>query len=219
MSAPEITAHGPALEPTEPDGPVMWRWERALADEVRDLAREMSDGPWFELRVTAAVGQLVETVEQGLDEAGVAAGAARRALADDIATLGRMVAEAASRSQVLVRVEVNAAEMCPVFHQDANVMRLLCTYAGPGTEWLPESSVDRAELGLRGRTPAAANAAIACGPSHHSQPGEVLILTGSRFDERGVGAIHKSPAAELGTRLFVAIDPLDDDQRCQSGCC
>ena len=117
------------------------------------------------------------------------------------------------------RIEVNAAEMCPAFHQDANVMRLLCTYAGPGTEWLPEPSVDRSELGLQGRTPADANAAIASGPSRHSLPGEVLILTGSKFDERGVGAIHKSPSAELGSRLFVAIDPLDDDPGCRDGCC
>lgn len=218
-SAVERTVDGPALEPTTPDGPVMWRWERDVPDPVAELAQELAGGDWFELRVTAAVDQIAEAVAQGLTEIGVPDGPARRALAADVALLGRTVAQAAARSHVLVRVEVNAAEMCPVFHQDANVIRLLCTYAGPGTEWLPEPSVDRSELGLQGRTPADANAAIASGPSRHSLPGEVLILTGSKFDERGVGAIRKSPSAELGSRLFVAIDPLDDDPGCRDGCC
>ena len=33
--------------------------------------------------------------------------------------------------------------MCRRFHTDVNELRLLCTYSGPATLWLPEAAADR----------------------------------------------------------------------------
>lgn len=190
-------------------GGTVWRCERALPGDLAEYARQLLIGPPFDVRVSAPVGEIASVVEAALEQAGVADGPERVLLTDDIAALGALMATAAGCTMVTVRVEHLATETCPVFHQDKNMMRLLCTYAGPGTEWLPEERVDRAQLGLQGRSPAEANAAIARGAPQRCEPGEILILTGARFDHRQSGVVHKSPAASLGPRLLVAIDPCE----------
>jgi hypothetical protein len=42
--------------------------------------------------------------------------------------------------------------MCPGFHVDRVNLRLVYTYAGPGTEWLEHHSVNRQWLGNVDRT-------------------------------------------------------------------
>jgi hypothetical protein len=193
-----------------------WHWQRTLADDVASIAADLVDGPWFELRFDAGIDQIAELVETGLRDAGAPTCAA---LANDVRALGELVAALNDRSRVSVRLEVTGLQTCPVFHQDNNVMRLLCTYAGPGTEWLSDDDVDRSQLGLQGRTPAAANAAIARGAPHRCEPGDVLLLTGAEFGERGVGVVHRSPPTSLGPRLFVTIDAIDGDGTgCSAAC-
>lgn len=167
-------------------------------------------GPWFNVRVRARAADVASVVEASLAEAGLADRPERRLLAEDAAVLGELLAAAAGCEEVSVRVEQDPGAMCPVFHQDNNLMRLLCTYAGPDTEWLPEKRLDRSQLGLQGRTPAEANAANAGGEPNRSDPGEVLIVKGARFDAGDAGLVHKSPSPALGPRLLVAIDPIDD---------
>ena len=36
-----------------------------------------------------------------------------------------------------MRLVSTSAPMCPRFHTDHVGVRLICTYVGPGTEWLP----------------------------------------------------------------------------------
>ena len=45
--------------------------------------------------------------------------------------------------EVTLRLETTATDGCRRFHIDHTHLRLLCTYRGPGTEWLPEGQVDR----------------------------------------------------------------------------
>ena len=46
-----------------------------------------------------------------------------------------------------VHIGVIQTNMCRLFHQDNYRQRLLCTYKGPGTEWLEHSNVNREALG------------------------------------------------------------------------
>lgn len=61
---------------------------------------------------------------------------------------------------VRLRLERVADQGCAAFHADSLALRLLCTYHGPGTQWLEHDNLRRAELGLRGRSTAEANPAI-----------------------------------------------------------
>lgn len=188
------------------EGAPLWRWCRSLDPALATYADELARGTYFNLRVNAAVGEVVSLVDDGLADAGLDDRPERRLLARDVGSLAELFARTAVCDEVEVRVEHDPSARCPVFHQDNNVLRLLCTYAGPGTEWLPEAHLDRSQLGVKGRTPADANHAIAIEAPERSRPGEVLIVKGARFDASHGSLVHKSPAPELGARLFVAVD-------------
>ncbi len=92
--------------------------------------------------------------------------------------------------------------MCPKWHIDKVPIRMLCTYEGPGTEWLEDQGVECSKLSDPTVVDAACQRAVA---------GEVVLLKGALWqgNEAG-GAIHRSPAIadEAGRRTIVTLDPL-----------
>ncbi|MFM1751215.1 MAG: hypothetical protein RL119_177, partial [Actinomycetota bacterium] len=64
----------------------------------------------------------------------------KNTLCDDVAFLGRLCADLVGCSRLGVRIEVLDRAMCPRFHVDRVGLRLLCTYLGPGTEYLDAST-------------------------------------------------------------------------------
>lgn len=187
----------------------VWRWRRSLAPKLVAYVSWLLDGPWFNFRFEVELDKVANAVERGFDQAGIEHRRAQSLLARDIASLAGLYADVAGPGRVEVRVEHDPTAHCPAFHQDNNVLRLLTTYAGPGTEWLPEDRLDRRELGLQGRAAAAANEAIALGAPERAEPGEVLIGKGLKYG-RGHGTfVHRSPSINLGDRLLVAIDLAD----------
>ena len=62
-------------------------------------------------------------------------------LREDLMLLADMMACLFGVSGVGVRVTALEKPMCPRFHVDRIPVRLLCTYGGPGSQWLPAPSV------------------------------------------------------------------------------
>ncbi|MEL6674958.1 MAG: DUF1826 domain-containing protein [Bacteroidota bacterium] len=96
--------------------------------------------------------------------------------------------------------------MCRRFHTDANDVRMLCTYSGPGTLWLPEDNVNREVLASP-----AGNDSIVLDEDRIQQAatGSVLLLKGAVYPQEGVQAIvHRSPTLEESgeKRLLLRVD-------------
>ena len=129
-------------------------------------------------------------------------------LAQDVAMLARLAATAGRTRAVRLKLEPVLGDRCSRWHEDHVVMRLLCTYRGPGTEWLPEAGVDRARL-RHGTGP---NPDVCRAPAfvERFERHEVAIYKGALHPHTaGRGLVHKSPAIE-GTgaaRLLLTIDP------------
>ncbi|MND87313.1 hypothetical protein D3C80_793080 [compost metagenome] len=89
--------------------------------------------------------------------------------------------------------------MCPRFHVDHVPLRLLSTYAGPGSEWLEEGAVDRSQLA---REQPDANAV------RQLAVGEVALLKGEKWlGNQGAGLVHRSPMLVNGERrLILSLD-------------
>jgi hypothetical protein len=127
----------------------------------------------------------------------------------DLADLTRRFAVLASKTldatAITLRLEVLADVACPRFHVDQTRLRLLCTYRGPGTEWLPPGAVDRRALGN-----GAPNAQIADPAAVRSlAPFWVGILKGERYPgNAGRGQVHRSPPVADGVppRLLFCLD-------------
>ena len=85
--------------------------------------------------------------------------------------------------------------MCPRFHVDHVPVRLITTYAGPGSQWLKEGMIERRRLA----TEPTENSQI-----EHINVGEVALLKGEKWQgNEGFGLIHRSPAMADGERRLI----------------
>jgi len=73
-------------------------------------------------------------------------GEGREQLIDDAALLTEILCELLDCPAVGFRGTRVEHAMCPKWHIDKVPMRMLCTYEGPGTEWLEDQEVARSEL-------------------------------------------------------------------------
>jgi len=105
-----------------------------------------------------------------------------------------------------LRLQRLEGPMCPRLHVDRVGIRLLCTYLGPGTEYLDDCHDNRDLLGHGGPRPLAARdaqEALASVPS-----GAIALLKGEAFPgNEGAGVIHRSPH-DPAPRLLLSLDAL-----------
>jgi hypothetical protein len=139
----------------------------------------------------------------------------RDVLAGDLGALAELYGDLLGCDTVGLRMEVVGRAMCPRFHVDHVGIRMLCTYRGPGTEWLDEDCADRNFLGARsGGLPdhetglIRDNAGIRAVP-----PFAIVLLKGDLWQgNAGHGIIHRSPMVteDQVPRVLVAIDAVWD---------
>lgn len=107
-------------------------------------------------------------------------------------------------------------DQCRKLHVDWVLLRMLTTYIGPGTEWLPNAAVDREHVGASACCPTDANRAIMRAPNalRRARAGEVLLMKGEAWPgNTGKGLVHRSPAIEglgetLSARLVFTLSAL-----------
>jgi hypothetical protein len=135
-----------------------------------------------------------KTAEQ--QQAGIAA------LARDVGELAEIVSRISYNPAVRLRVEWVTDRACRYFHIDRVPFRLVCTYRGPGTEWVSN------DVAARLTTPESAPAAH---DINRLGAGDVAIMRGSPDGHLVAHAPlrHRSPPIEKPSerRLFLAIDP------------
>lgn len=106
-----------------------------------------------------------------------------------------------------VRLHAVKNPLCPRFHTDRVPVRLLCTYSGPGTEWLPEHSVIRPSQA--GPLP---DQHIDAADIRHVPAGAVALLKGeASVGNEMRGLVHRSPFVSQQPRLMVGLDWLSNN--------
>jgi hypothetical protein len=95
-----------------------------------------------------------------------------------------------------LRLRVLDKAMCPRFHVDHVPVRLITTYAGVGSEWLKEGTMDRQQLGQANAEPQ--------GQIQQLDSGAVALLKGEKWHgNEGFGLIHRSPQPAAGERRLI----------------
>lgn len=111
-----------------------------------------------------------------------------------------------------IRLEILNQAMCPKFHVDKTGIRLLCTYTGPGTEWLEDAYADRTKLGMASANMDDAVSGVVLDAKGIQQVPlfAVALLKGSLWQGNGMhGIIHRSPAVtDSKPRVMLAIDAI-----------
>lgn len=128
----------------------------------------------------------------------------------DIELLADMFSCLFEISGIGLRLTTLTDTMCPKFHVDRVPCRLITTYVGAGTEWLPHDSVDRSKLGAGsgGLSDAESGLYPQAQPVQSLATGDVALLKGELWHgNEGAGAVHRSPAVEPGQkRLILTFD-------------
>lgn len=228
---PEVECLAPAGRPSAPVA--SWREVDRIVDLVRlfddDVSvvvlrrpRPLGLGAWLdalaasERSLQARVAE-PSTLEATLDSMVDAfpADEARDALRADLAQLAEIYRELLGVERLGLRLNVFAEDMCPRFHVDRILARLIRTYAGPGTEYLDAADADRARLGAHDGDPEVS--AIAGGDRalvRHVPTFSVALLKGDAWPgNSGRGVVHRSHsvAARNEQRILFTIDGLDSE--------
>lgn len=174
-------------------------WQRQLPPQVEDFAALV-----IGLERPLADERVIEVDEQRTPVlSGLLAGAADvhgyEAVVADITWLVAAYTCLLGARRVGLRLKVLEGAMCPRFHVDHVPLRLLSTYAGAGSEWLPEGCLDRTRLH-------AFSAPV--DKIQRLCTGDVGILKGEKFQgNEGYGIIHRSPETAVGERrLLLSLD-------------
>jgi hypothetical protein len=134
----------------------------------------------------------------------------RSVLLKDIALLSDMFACLFDQDNVGLRLKVLDTTMCPRFHVDQVPCRLLTTYRGPATEWLPNESADRNKLGAgnQGLSDDLSGLFQQANDIESMNAGDVALLKGEAWQgNEGRGLIHRSPINSGGhKRLLLTLD-------------
>jgi hypothetical protein len=136
----------------------------------------------------------------------------REVLTSDIERLFGLFTRVTGSAKARINFSAVHDDHCRKFHSDYLRYRLICTYAGPGTEWLPDHAVDRTAMQPSAECPIEANRAIVRSDAEvrRAAPFEVLLLKGEQH-AKGRGAVHRSPPLEVTgqKRVLLTLSSLD----------
>ena len=115
--------------------------------------------------------------------------------------------------QIWLRLDAINEPMCPRFHTDSVKCRLVTTYVGPGTQWLPHNVVNRSKLGHGNQGKADDKSGLFVNKKDIKEldTGHVALLKGEDWEgNKGSGLVHRSPHKKQNyKRLYMTIDFLD----------
>ena len=177
-------------------------WETEISPKLESAVKAvMASLPDLQLSEVISVKSAEDQLQEilGADDASVE-------LRHDVLELVDMFCCLFDLERTGLRLATLNRAMCPRFHVDHVPCRLLKTYKGIGTQWIPHDVVDRTKLGV----------------DHHNQPdemsglfqsetdienlqsGQVALLKGERWeDNEGAGLVHRSPGLDKGERRFL----------------
>lgn len=124
-------------------------WQRPVDARVQDQAGALAARGHLAVRLGLRPERLAQDVIAALTSQCEALSAMSDLLEDIQQLAGHFEAIASTLDApraVTLRLETLHDDGCRRFHVDRVHLRLLCTYLGPGTEWLTEDQVDREAL-------------------------------------------------------------------------
>ena len=180
-------------------------WERELSTGIKssvDGLLASNDG--IEVSMTVSP-------QSALSSIGEALGAATPSeLSNDIAKLVDMYCCLLGLKRTGLRLTALKRAMCPRFHVDRVPCRLVTTYSGVATEWLPHQSVDRSKLGPGWNGHSDFDSGLYQRRSDVRQLGcgDVAVLKGELWEgNEDAGLVHRSPAVPADeSRLLLTLD-------------
>ena len=110
-------------------------WDRELPDAVESWLSDISRSDWSNGRFWLYSKDIHRCVVAHFQSNGIDQVPELEWLASDIQSLAEELSAQLSSAKLRLRLEVITNDACRKFHVDNVTVRLICTYAGPGTEY------------------------------------------------------------------------------------
>lgn len=180
-------------------------WQRSLSDELVQAADQViAANPTLKLSISVAPQRAYEAVKRALVET-----PETDKLCEDIAELVDMFCCLFDLGSVGLRLTALDRAMCPRFHVDKVPCRLVSTYKGAASQWLPNYALNRAQLGLgsMGKPDDLSGLYTDATSIQQLFQGDVALLKGELWEgNEGAGIVHRSPAVGLNqSRLLMTL--------------
>jgi len=181
-------------------------WRRQLSPALNDIANDLLRSDMSLQVVTEVTPQSayydIYQILEGLSCA--------KALSEDIANLVDMFCCLFDLKRAGLRLTTLEHAMCPRFHVDNVPCRLVTTYNGIGTQWLPHQMVDRCRLGAGNQGLSDELSGLYQNATNIEQlvSGDVALLKGeSWYSNENAGLVHRSPSLrQEEKRLLLTLD-------------
>lgn len=185
-------------------------WQRDIPSSLRQAAADiLLMHPDLQLSIIAAPEEFCAAINKELGPT-----QAVEILSQDIAVLVEMFCCLFDLKRAGLRLTVLDRAICPRFHVDKVPCRLVTTYQGVATEWLPHVAADRSKLGAGnlGKSDEQSGLFKNTTDIRRLGQGDVALLKGERWvGNEGAGLIHRSPSLSNETRrLLLTLDFIDD---------
>jgi len=180
-------------------------WQRALSAELNGSVSDfLSLNSSYQSAMTVTPQSAYSCINESFG------GSDQLKLSEDIAELVGMFCCLFELERAGLRLTALDRAMCPRFHVDRVPCRLITTYQGAATEWIPHQFVDRSNLGPASNNPSDKQVSQSENPDniHQLNCGDVALLKGESWqgNENG-GLVHRSPAIPAGeNRLLLTLD-------------
>lgn len=176
-------------------------WQRQLSSSLKSSVEAfLQANNNFQSSLTLTPDSVLSSVSQSLGEN------APYELRENIAFLVDMFCSLFELKRVGLRLTVLDRAMCPKFHVDNVPCRLITTFQGVATEWLPHQSVDREKLGLGSQGKADHESGLYQNQDDIQQLncGDVALLKGEMWlGNENAGLVHRSPQLPNNQRRLV----------------
>lgn len=180
-------------------------WRRELSDTLKNSVMAfVASNPNFLTTMTVTPQSSLSSISRALG------GVKQQELSENIAELVDMFCCLFELKRAGLRLAAIDRAMCPKFHTDKIPCRLVTTFQGIATEWLPHQAVKREKLGV-GSKGQPDNQSGLYGQEHDIQQlkcGDVGLLKGELWEgNENAGLVHRSPALLEGQRrLLLTLD-------------
>ncbi|TDF39251.1 DUF1826 domain-containing protein [Alteromonadaceae bacterium M269] len=182
-------------------------WERQKNELIEHYFMEQYSSLGIRLREVFNIQSLKAGLRDVLPDAN-----GKELLIEDIYLLSDMLTCLFDCEQVGVRLTPMEQAMCPRFHADNIPVRLVCTYVGNGTQWIPNERVGDLEQNVADskRHQPLAKRQWHKDDIQQMNAFDVALLKGSAWGHSDhFGAIHRSCPMEAGEqRVLLTLDPM-----------
>ena len=199
-TTPHIVGAGPdLLRHIHDPGVNLCLWQRPAKPEVSQELAPLKAPDLPDVRCATSPNSFADDVSMLLQQQGLEPLAFKHWRAD-MRHLAGIYFGLSGKHDVTLRLVTTEEDDCRRFHVDRTRLRLLCTYRGPGTEWLADEQLDR----LAQRTGAPNEEIIRLGEPRRFEPFWVGILKGDAFPgNTGHGLVHRSPPVARSGKMRV----------------